>query len=40
MKNGSYIRGIPATENSRGDRMNIAYLEPGVRELEIFDYVI
>ena len=40
MKNGNYIIGIPAIENSLGNRMNIAYLEPGVRELEIFDYVI
>ena len=40
MKNGNYIKGIPAIKNSLGDRMNIAYLEPGVRELEIFDYVI
>ena len=40
MKNGNLIKGIPATEKSLGDRINMAYLEPGVKELEIFDYVI
>lgn len=40
MKNGNYIKGIPATGNSRGYRMDVAYLEPGIRESEIFDYVI
>ena len=40
MKNGNYIKGIPATENSRGYKMHVAYLQPGIKELEIFDYVI
>ena len=40
MKNGSYIKGIPATDNSRGYKMHVAYLEPGIRESKIFDYVI
>ena len=40
MKNGSYIRGIPATENSRGHRIHVAYLEPGVRKLDIQPTII
>lgn len=40
MKNGNLIRGIPATDNSRGYKMHVAYLEPGIRESKIFDYVI
>ena len=40
MKNGSYIKGIPATDNSRGHKMHVAYLEPGIRDSDIFDYVI
>lgn len=40
MKNGNYIKGIPVTENSRGYKMGVAYLEPGIRESKMFDYVI
>lgn len=40
MKNGSLIKGISATDNSRGHKMHVAYLEPGIRDLDIFDYVI
>jgi hypothetical protein len=40
MKNGSYIKGIPATENSWGHKMHVAYLEPGIRDSDIFNYVI
>ncbi len=40
MKNGNFIKGVPATENSRGHKMDVAYLEPGIRESKIFDYVI
>ena len=40
MKNGSCIRGISATENSRGYRMHVAYLEPGVRKLDIQPTII
>lgn len=40
MKNGNYIRGISAKESSRGHKSDVAYLEPGIRDLDIFDYVI
>ena len=40
MKNGNFIIGISASGNSRGHKMDVAYLEPGIRESEIFDYVI
>ena len=40
MKNGSLIKGIPATDNSRGYKMHVAYLEPGLRDSDIFYYVI
>lgn len=40
MKNGNLIKGIPATDNSRGNKMHVAYLEPGLRDSDIFYYVI
>lgn len=40
MKNGNLIKGIPATDNSRGHKMHVAYLEPGLRDSDIFYYVI
>ena len=40
MKNGNYIKGIPATENFRGYRMHVAYLEPGVRKLDIWPIIV
>lgn len=40
MKNGNLIKGIPATDNSRGHKMHVAYLEPGIRDSDIFYYVI
>jgi len=40
MKNGNYIRGISANESSRVHKSDVAYLEPGIRDLDIFDYVI
>lgn len=40
MKNGNLIKGIPASENSRGHKMHVAYLEPGIRDSDIFYYVI
>lgn len=40
MKNGNYIRGIFAKESSRAHKSDVAYLEPGIRDLDIFNYVI
>lgn len=40
MKNGNLIKGIPATDNSRGHKMDVAYLEPRIRDSDIFYYVI
>lgn len=40
MKNGNYIRGISARESSRGHKTDVAYLEPGIKDLDIFNYVI
>lgn len=40
MKNGNYIKGIPATDNSRGYKMHVAYLQSGIRDSDIFNYVI
>ena len=40
MKNHNYIKGIPSSENSRGYKMHVAYLEPGIKESKIFDDTI
>lgn len=40
MKNGNLIKGISATGNSRGHKMDVAYLEPGIRESDVFYYII
>lgn len=40
MKNGNCISGIPASEKSRGYKIHVAYLEPGIRNLDIFYDVI
>ena len=40
MKNGNYIKGIPASEKSRGHKVHISYLEPGIKGSEFFEYGI
>lgn len=40
MKNHNYIKGIPATDNSRGHKMHVAYLEPGIKDSKIFNDMI
>lgn len=40
MKNHNYIKGIPASDNSRGHKMHVAYLEPGIKESKIFNDTI